>query len=170
MKKQLRVSIILLLAGVVITINGCKKGDEGSPGKDGSANVTAYTYSISTSTWSYSSPEWYCNLSLPELTADNLNSASVQAYFQKTANTWIAIPTTFYNTPSNYYMGYSTTIGNVKINWIYNGAGSGNDPNTHFGITSQFKVVIIPPAMITANSDLDLKNYQAVKDRFNLKD
>ena len=95
MKNQFRASTIVLLASIAIIINGCKKGDEGAPGKDGSANVTAYTYSISTSTWAYSSPEWYCNLSLPELTAANLNSASVQAYFQKTTKNFVFIKQVF---------------------------------------------------------------------------
>lgn len=171
MKKQLRSVVVLLFATSTIIFNGCKKGEDGAPEKDDSSNVTAYTYSVSS--WLYSSPAWYKSLSVPELTSANINSASVQTYLLTATNTWTALPNTFYNSGgSNYLMGFETTVGSVKVTWIYNNLTSqGSDPDVYFGTSSsQFKVVIIPPAMITANPDLNFKNYNEVKTRFNLKD
>jgi len=181
MRRQLKAAALFLLA-ITLTTTGCKKGQDGAPGADGiagtngtdgadgNANVTAYTFTIpSSSAWAYASPAWSTNLSLPVLTSANINTASVQVYFGTVADTWTAIPATFYGSTNNYLMGFITTIGNVKITWINNGVGAGSDPNTYFSTTSKFKVVVIPPGMITANPDLNLKNYEAVKTRFNLK-
>jgi hypothetical protein len=170
MKKQLKSMGVLLLAISMVILSGCKKGEDGAPGKDGSANVTAYTYSISS--WDYTSPAYYKSLSIPELTSQNINTASVQVYLGTTSNTWRAIPFSQYNSgAADYLMGFETTIGSVKVTWIYDSSlSSGSDPNTYFGTTCQFKVVIIPPAMIAANPGVDLKNYEEVKRIFNVKD
>jgi hypothetical protein len=171
MKIQLKNTIVILLA--ISILNGCKKGEDGKDGADGqngAANLIAYTYSISS--WLYSSPAWYKNLSVPELTPDNINSASVQVYFYSATNTWKALPFTQYNSgAADYLMGFETTINIVKITWIYDSSlSSGSDPNAYFGTTCQFKVVLIPPAMIVSHPDVDLKNYEEVKKAFDLKD
>lgn len=171
MKNQLRNSVAILLAITTILFNGCKKGKDGAPGKDGSTNVTAYTFSVSA--WSYNSPEWYRAFTVPELTLDNIHSASVQVYLLTATNTWTALPNTFYNSgAADYLMGFNTTIGSVKVTWIYDSSSStGDNPNTFFGTSSsQFKVVVIPPAAIAANPYLDLNNYNKVKTTFKLAD
>jgi hypothetical protein len=103
---------------------------------------------------------------VPELTESTINTASVQVYFGKDNDTWLALPTTTVAS-TNYFMGYSTSVNSVQVLWDYNGIGIGENPNAFFGITSLFKVVIIPPAR-KANPDLDLTNYKEVKKRFNL--
>ncbi|MGZ4075219.1 MAG: hypothetical protein ACXVDZ_17005 [Bacteroidia bacterium] len=168
MKKLKQLSLILIIGAVVITINACKKGQDGAPGKDGSSNVTSHTYSISS--WSNTTSYYYTDLNFPELTASNINTASVQVYFGTVANTWTALPFTEYAT-FNYWMKYITTVNNVEIQWWHNTTTLGSDPVAYYsGATSLFKVVVIPPAMIAAHPDLDLKNYNMVKTTFNLKD
>lgn len=166
--KQIK-SQLFAFAIFILLISSCKKGDTGEPGNDGSANVTAYTFSVTS--WTYSTPAWYRNLSVPELTSSNLNTASVQVYLGVTSGSWTALPNTFYNSPANYLMGFETQAGIVKINWIYDSSlSSGDDPNTFFGTNCNFKIVVIPAALLAANPDLDLKNYNAVKEKFKLKD
>jgi hypothetical protein len=171
MKTKSRNTIVALIVFSTTIFNGCKKGEDGAPGKDGSSNVTSYTYSIST--WSYSSPAWYKNLSFPEITSANINTVSVQAYIYTATNTWTALPNTFYNSGgANYLMGFETTVGVIRINWIYNSSlSAGDNPNTFFGTSaSQFKVVAIPPSIMIANPNLNLKDYNQVKQILNLKD
>ena len=185
MKRQLKAAALFLLA-ITLTTTGCKKAKDGEPGADGiagtngtngadgadgNANVVSSTYTIpASSSWAYASPAWSTNLTVPALTSANINTASVQVFVGTVADTWTAIPTTFYGSTNNYLMGFITTIGNIKVTWINNGVGAGSDPNSYFGTTTKFKVVVIPPGMITANPDLDLKNYNQLKGRFNLRD
>ncbi|MES2285436.1 MAG: hypothetical protein V4547_07085 [Bacteroidota bacterium] len=161
MKKVLQVILITVSA---MGISSCKKGDEAKPGN---ANVTAQTFSVPT--WSSNSDKWYALLPVPEITASNINSAAIQVYFSKDNNSWTALPNTVVAS-TNYFMGYITSVGTVEITWVFNGAGTGNSPNAFFSATSLFKVVVIPPAAIVANPDLDLNNYNAVKAKFNIAD
>lgn len=161
MKKVLQAILITIS---VISINSCKKGDEAKPGN---ANVKAQTFSVPT--WSNNPDKWYALLPMPEITASNVNSAAIQVYFSKDNNSWTALPNTAVAS-TNYFMGYITSVSTVEITWVYNGSGIGNSPNTFYSATSLFKVVVIPPAAITANPDLDLNNYNKVKVGFNLED
>lgn len=161
MKKALQA---LLITISVINIYSCKKGDEAKPGN---ANVVSQTFSVPT--WSSNSGKWYALLPVPEITSSNINSAAVQVYFSKDNSSWTALPNTEVAS-TNYFMGYITSVGSVEITWIYNGVGIGSSPNSFYSATSLFKVVVIPPAAITANPDLDLNNYNKVKITFNLAD
>jgi hypothetical protein len=167
MKKILKAGVTLLLIVSAILCHGCKKGSDGEPGKDGSANVTSTTYSITS--WTNGSNYWYKQLSVPELTSSNINSASVQVYWGTVSNNWIAVPYT-YVASTNYFMNYLTTVNLVEVRWTYNGIGNGNSPNTELngGSPVQIKVVVIPPALKKANPDVDLNDYKAVKSRFGL--
>lgn len=163
MKKALQ-AILIIMVTSVITISSCKKGEDGKPGN---ANVTSKTFSVPT--WSSNSTRWYASLSVPEITTSNISTAAIQVYFSTDNTSWIALPNTVMAS-TNYFMGYITAANIVEITWDYNGFGIGDSPNTLYSATSLFKVVVIPPAAITANPDLDLNNYDKVKIKFNLQD
>jgi hypothetical protein len=165
MKATLRFSMVIFFAASILMINGCKKGADGAPGKDGSANVKARTFPVSP--WQSNSSRWYTQLSVPEITSDNINSAGIQVYIGTASNTWLAIPYT-YMASTNYFWGFVTTVNSVEVRWEYNGIGIGSDPNTIYGATVQVKVVIIPPAMIKPN--VNHQNYAEVKSAYKLKD
>lgn len=169
MKKKITHYLILLF-GISTLIIGCKK-EPGPAGADGSSNVTSTIFNINT-WYTTTSPynHHYVDLSVSELTSSNINSSAVMAYINTGDNVWTAIPYTEYDFPSDYHMGFKTGVGNVELTWFYDGSGFGSDPNALYGFTVQAKVVVIPPAAMQANSDLDLKNYEAVKKRFNLRD
>lgn len=104
-------------------------------------------------------------------TTDNLNSAAIMVYFTTGNNKWTAVPFTQYNSPSNYFMGFNTSVGNVQVTWIYDSSlSSGDSPNTYYGVTVQCKVVVIPKAAKDAHPNVDLNNYSEVKETFDLKD
>lgn len=161
-----KIKILILSVFVSLLISGCEKGDKGDPGPSGTTNVSAHTYSVLD--WSSNSSCWFTNLTVSEITSDNINSISVQVYFGKGDGVWMALPTTVVAS-TDYYMGYSTAVGIVQIQWYYNGVGIGNSPNTFFGFTSQYKIVLIPNAAKKANPNVDLKDYNAVKAAFDLK-
>lgn len=167
MKKTLQLFSLVTLIVMLTFVSGCKKNNNNNSSNN---NVKVLSSSFTITSWSWSSPNYYSNLSVPELTSDNINTAAVMVYFS-TGSNWIAIPFTQYNSPYNYYMGFNTGVGKVQVTWTYDSSlSSGDNPNTYYSATVKCKVVVIPPAKISANPDLNLKDYKAVKERFNLKD
>lgn len=165
--KKLKTPGIVLLTFTLLLLNGCKK--EGPQGPAGNANVTARTFTVSS--WSWSSPYYYVNLSVPELTTENMNAAAVMVYSQSSGSSWRAIPYTQYYSPYNYYMGFTTNSNNVQVTWVYDSSfSSGDDPNTFYGAAMHYKVVVIPPAERKANPNIDLTDYEAVKKAYHLED
>ena len=67
-------------------------------------------------------------------------------------------------------MNFITAVGDIEVRWEYNGIGSGSSPTSIYGTASQFKVVVIPPAVKKANPNVDLNNYNEVKEAFELND
>ena len=171
MKNAIQAAILLL---VLLSINGCTKqgaiGPAGEKGDPGNTGVTSTTFMMNN--WLWSAPYHYSNLNVPALTTSNASSAAVMVYFNTDGgNNWIALPYTQYHSPSNYYMGFNTNVGIVQVTWVYDSSlSSGDNPNVYYSSTVRCKVVVIPPAMKLANPDLDIKDYEAVKKRFKLKE
>ncbi len=168
MKKLFRINVAILFATSMLIINGCKKGKDGEPGKDGSSTVISKTFSISSGSWVSTSSRWYVSLTVPELTTSNINSAAVQVFFGSGNNNWVAMPFTEVAT-SNYFMGFETDPNYIKVTWE-NNVGLGSNPNSFYSLTTvQFKVVVIPPSARMANPNVDLNNYSELSKAFNLK-
>lgn len=165
MKKKLQTTGIVLLTFTLLLLNGCKKENPGPAG----STVTARTFTVSS--WTWSSPYYYVNLGVPELTSGNINDAAVMVYFKANSSAWSALPYTQYNSPANYYMGFNTNSNNVQVNWVYDSSfSSGDDPNDYYGTQVRCKVVVIPPAERKANPNIDLTDYEAVKKAYHLED
>ena len=172
MRKALKITTALSFGIIIILLlNSCKKegppGPPGPAGQNGNTKVISATFAMSS--WSYASPYHYRNLSVPELTANNVDSAMVMVYFSTTGAEWLALPYTQYNSPYNYYMGFSCTNAQVQVTWFYDSSLSqGSDPNTYYGTTVKCKVVIIPPAR--KRRHINHMNYEEVKTSYNLAD
>src|SRR4051812_2169943 len=102
MKKVFKIKTLLIMQ-IILSFLGCKKGEQGPAGKDGTVNVTHATFSVSP--WSSNSTRWFTKLSVPEITSETLNSAAIQAYVSVTPDSWMAIPTTVVSS-TDYYWGF----------------------------------------------------------------
>lgn len=172
MKKTISTHIIFFFSilSVIFLLNSCKKGDagpQGPAGQNGKTNVSSTTYTMTN--WLYTSPYYYKDLAVPELTASNIDSSMVMVYFSTIGSNWFALPYTQYNSPINYFMGFVSRAGNVQVTWTYNSSlSAGSDPDTYYATTVKCKVVIIPPS--AKKSHVNHNDYKEVKASYNLKD
>jgi hypothetical protein len=153
--------ILGILIIIALIFNSCKKPKDGEPGpagKDGVANISqTITTPLSSSDWvSAGTGMWTHTISVSALTDSYSTAVMVYAYIFPN---YFALPCSGLLTSSDHF-NYSFQDGSVKIYYSNSTA-----PTT----TLQFRVVVIPPAMQTQNDDIDLKNYEEVKKRFNLK-
>lgn len=171
MKTTSQFTITTVISLILITSNiSCQKGDTGSPGQNGTGNIASNTYTVNS--WAYTSPNYYANLNVPEITNNNINSCAVMVYYSNTSSDrWRAVPFTQYGSVNNYYMNFNSSVGNVQVTWFSNSSvSSGDNPNVYYGATSQFKVVVIAAALKAKNADINYQNYSEVKAKFGLKD
>lgn len=159
----------LLGMSMVMLIIGCEKPEDEDKKDDDNVMVESRTFS--NTSWAYTTPSYYLDLSVPELTADNINSAAVMVYFSILEGTWRAVPYTQYGSGSNYFMNFMTSNGSVKVTWTHNLTGSkGVDPNEYYGTNVKFKVVVIPSTVSAAKQNIDYNNYEEVSKAFDIKD
>ncbi|HWY10432.1 MAG TPA: hypothetical protein VN026_03850 [Bacteroidia bacterium] len=164
--------IILFTTLAISSFNfSCKKGDTGPAGKDGTngnANISTSTFQVNTSAWVNGSNYWYVDIPVSALTSSNHGAAAVEVFFSTNSGVnWHAVPYTAVSS-TDYFMGFATGVGLTEIQWTYNGVGNGSDPNTFFGATCQFKIVVIPPAM--KKPGVNTHSYNELKAAYNLKD
>ncbi|GAA4806834.1 hypothetical protein GCM10023231_40030 [Olivibacter ginsenosidimutans] len=147
------------------------KGDKGSKGDQGNANVITRTFTANKITWTssviFSTNYVVATLSVPEITADIVNNGAVMVYggfFWESP--WSALPLSFYETGKTNHFTYGIKAGSVTLR-VHN---SSNTAPSAPGIA--FKVVVIAGKAATAakNNQVDLNNYQTVKQFFKLDD
>lgn len=152
---------------VIILFTSCQKGEKGSTGPAGPAgnsNVIATSYLASS--WTNGSKYWYIVLDVPAITSSVQASGAVEVFFSDNdGTTWTSVPYTVVAT-TNYFMSFVTEAGAVEVQWTYNGVGNGSSPNTFFGTTLKFKVVVIPASKIKPG--LDTKDFNEIKKEYNL--
>lgn len=162
----LRTQFKLISIFIIALITSCEKPEDGELSND-NKNVKSRTFN--NSTWLYNSPHYYLDLSVPELTTENINSAAVLVYFSVVDGYWRAVPFTEYTSSSNYFMNFTANEGNVRVIWTYNSiTSSGDNPNKFYGTTVKFKVVVVPANAALKKVDYD--NYEEVKKVFQLED
>ncbi|MBK8873544.1 MAG: hypothetical protein IPN13_06305 [Bacteroidetes bacterium] len=168
-----RSKLSYLITVIIVIFSGCAKdgetgpqGPAGANGLNGNANVTAETFTVSS--WSSNSYVWYANLNVASLSQLAQNNGAVQVFYSaNNGTTWVALPWTVVGS-TNYFMNYLTETDLIQIQWWFNGAGIGSNPNTYFSAISMFKVVVIPPRLV--NPKINLNNYEDVKLEYNLQD
>lgn len=155
-----------LACGLLIT--GCKKGDTGpagpagTNGTNGVANIKTNTFTTNTNQWIADNTNklYYYNYTSSDITSAVLSSGAVMVYLgDGTGNLWIAMPFSTQGVEFTYGIKPSSVEIDVSLS-------SGLMPNNPGG--QQFKVVIIPPAMVKPN--VNVKNYSEVKAAYNLAD
>lgn len=143
----------------------CKKDDDthlqtkGNYVTTGTNNNTVQTFSFTVSAWTLSGSYWYYDYFFPSVT--NMNGG-VFVYWQS-GTTYIGLPITIID--QEFYYKYDTG-GWVEVD-VRSASGNTSIPSPSL---YNFKIVVIPPAARVANPNVNYKNYEEVKNAFNLKD
>jgi hypothetical protein len=158
--KNLIKTCILISA---LLFNSCigEQGPQGPAGKDGNANVQSS--SLTTSSWSYLSPDWYINFTYPAITQDILDKGAVLVYVQSGSN-YFQLPYTFYPT-STFSRTYTFRhyLGGLSVYVTDSDLIQPDNP----GLLT-FKVVVIASSALAKHPNVDLNNYNEVKKTFEL--
>ena len=166
-----------IAAALILSVSSCVKGDKGpkgdtgTPGTNGVANITSFTLNAPAGSWTHvgtagqAGDGYMVSYSIPALTSQIISDGAVMCYYVS-GSTIGALPWTF-----SVYQNISSTLyfeaspGTVKITM------SDSDFNTLAPTGSMlFKLVLIPPALIKKNPDVDLSDYNKVKAAFQIVD
>ena len=160
MKKAAFFLIIFLITSVTV-FNSCRKGDTGPAGADGNANVISTDPIVLPATsWKLDSNVWLASFSVPAITADIASKGAVHVYI-KYGTQWWALP----DINNGNATSYGFIAGGVLL---YNANDDGSIPPNPLALT--FRVVVIAASGRSAYSNVDFKDYNAVKKAFNLKE
>lgn len=121
--------------------------------------VQAFTVTISS--WSYSDPVYYADISWAAITQEVIDGGAVLVYYQTGSSTYSQLPLTFYQSPT-----YSTTlevvsyVGGVRVLWYDSDL---TQPLTPPAAT--FKIVVLTPAAKASYPDMDWSDYRKAIER-----
>jgi len=166
-KMKKTILLVFTVIAVMLTTNGCKKGDTGpqgpagTNGTNGSANVHSQTFFFPNWIDGGSQIEYYCILADADITQSIIDYGIVQVYIAN-AGMWTALPYSW----NNYTTIFSNYLGNVKVEISH----SDFSPMTSQPGTSLFKVVCVSGTSRRLNPNLNWNNYDEVKKAFNLAD
>lgn len=172
--KKIKLKLMLIASCTLLTVVGCKKegtpGPAGTDGRDGNANVKSVTLTVnSQSNWAWnSSTKWreayWTGISILDQSATT--SGAVMLYQHDGSGGYFALPATitFGGTTENDWFAY--TQGSLSV-IIQN--TNGTDPISQIAIPTNYKLVVIPSAVRLSNPDVDLLNYNEVKEVYGLK-
>ncbi len=167
MKKTItKIGMAMLIGITAIVFNGCK-GKDGAPGAQGPAgiaNISTTTATTTNASWTFLSAynEWDATLNYSAITSDIVATGTVQVYLGDGSSTvWAALPNSYHN----FEWGYQYSLGQVTI---FVTKGDGTDPGNPGGM--QFKFVAIPSRSMMLHPNVNMKNYNEVKQTFNLHD
>lgn len=170
MKKILQLTTI----AVFVFLSACKKGEVGPAGlngKDGNANVTSQEFVIGPSDWTafgtFGQPGfgYSTTITAPSITQDILDHGAVMVYYKpiNTSN-YTALP---FTVPING--NYSTTFLFIASAGYIQLKSLDSDTQTLLPADIMYiKVVAIDGSQRIANPNLDLKDYEKVRVKFDL--
>jgi hypothetical protein len=167
MKKTITTVIAGLVLTLGLTFTSCKKaekgdtGPAGTNGTNGNANIENFAITIRPGDWIYSSTysEWHYNYYISK------NSQSAVLGYIMSGNGKQALP--YVSTPSNcrYTMATDLFQTTPYIQFQFTNFTVATTAPTY---DQYLYLVIIPPAFVKPN--VDIKDYNAVKKAYNLKD
>lgn len=158
--KTNKILTITMAIAIAITFLSCSKGEQGTPGINGTngvANISTNIYTINTGQWINGGlPVWSYTVSDDAIT--NSNTDAVEVYFSTdNAGDWAGMPfsNAFYTGDELIYdYGNNGVSSNVLINYLYNSA----PPQTIY-----IKVVTIPPSIMVKYPNTNWHNYSQVQ-------
>ncbi|MGA2624940.1 MAG: hypothetical protein ABSF91_13860 [Bacteroidota bacterium] len=178
MKKVLLMACILISFAVIIL--GCKaeKGDSGPTGPQGNANVKSKTVAVTSSNWVYStSPnEFAVNITDGDITQDIVDHGMVLVYMSNGSGAWIPLPIIGYTTGTS---GGNTYDLEYKLSPVYGLSGVTiwyyvvTDPFVWIPAnpgSQTFKIITVASLAKASVAQVDLNNYEKVKNALHLED
>jgi hypothetical protein len=175
MMKKLSFLLTLLLVVVLASCRGADGdpgpvGPQGPQGFPGNANVYAFNYQanpqdfFSIGSFGNEGYGWSTQLNVPEVTQAVMNFGLVMLYYRTNESSpWIAMPDVYPYTGFSRHLQYYVQLGGVNIELI-----DSNFLTPAPNVTHWFKVVIAEG--YSGKTNLDWRNYEAVKAHFNLAD
>lgn len=166
MKKTI---IIGMYALTLLTFGACKKAKDGAPGAQGpqgNANVDYSIFNVPASSWGYTSPSYYAALIVPSITQDIIDKGAVLVYYQTGTNTYTQLPLTFF--PTATYSELWEVVSSLNQVQVQITDSDLTAPNAPPACT--FKVVTMASRSMLSKPNVDFRNFESVKNAFNLKD
>lgn len=170
--KTIKTALTLIVLTILFTTTSCtkegEKGEQGEAGQNGNANVQSTT--LTATSWSWDASNFWRTVAwnnVSILNGDVINSGSVMLYQNVGGNSYVALPIT---------QGTATTVENdffvFSLNRIDVFIENTNlsDPINQIPIPTSYRLVTVPSSARLSNLDLDWKDYEKVKKRFNLKE
>jgi hypothetical protein len=151
--KTVKLSLGVLLLSFFASCTG-PAGPDGAPGQNGLngvANITNGTITVPAASWNSSSAN-YWNYGVADNAIVDMNVDAVMVYVLANGN-YFGLPSASLLTSGDVMsFGYQNNL----VSLIYNNPSA---PTADL----QFKVVVIPPAIMKNNPGLNLKDYNAVQ-------
>jgi len=151
------------------------EGPAGPPGPPGNANVLSFSFMLVPETLRYNGPVASVAYDMPEITRSVVEGGAVLLYFYE-QGTWTALPYTFaYESPDLPAVDFTVTLGyafEVGFLEVFYEASTDEVDLRQLPLVQtprQLKVVIID-GFVAAKAPVDLRDYEAVKAFFGLKD
>ncbi len=164
MKTTIKSIIVIALTAAIFS--GCKKepGPAGTNGTNGNANVVSGTVTINSSSWGYSAPSYYGDITYSAITQSIIDKGAVLVYLSNGSGGYSQLPLTIYPS-STYSETYQVVnaLGSVRIYITDSDLTAPAAPST-----KTFKIVVIAAALIKQH--VNYKDYSEVKAAYDLKD
>jgi len=144
------------------------QGSSGPQGTTGNANVNTIIENIASGNWVLSGNTYYVDITVSEINSDIINTGAVSIFMESTTQTgiWLNMPWIEYGSATYFSTyNYNYGLGGVRIFKSDSDLTAPSNPGVR-----KFKIVVIASSGIAQNPDVDLKDYNAVKVAFNLKD
>lgn len=170
-------SILFLAVAIMTAFASCiKEGPEGPAGRDGingingingtngNANVVSSSVNVTAANWTVSSNTYKVSITYPAITNDIINKGAVLVYQQFDANSY-QLPRTWY--PASTYsrtMDYSVYLGGLSVFVSDSDLTLPTNPGAQ-----TFKIVVIASSQLALHPDVDLSNYEQVREAFELE-
>lgn len=176
-----------LLAFFLVLATGCDSngpvgppGPQGPPGRDGNANVFSVNFDFSLDDADFTPFVASIRYDVPGITGSVVDDGAVLVFFRDAVDTWTALPFTFgFEAPDDPpRVDYTATFGYAyefeRLDILLE-ASSSDDVVwdlifEDFGGVFEMKAVVIDGFPAAKMMDVDLRDYQAVKEYFGLEE
>ena len=148
------------MAILALTVSSCQKGDtgpagsagtNGTNGTNGVANITSAIYPVTPGSWSNPSTDVY-TVSYTNSAISDANHDGIEVFISTNGSIWFGLPSTnLISSGDNVEFNYSN--GQIEFLYIFTSAPTS---------TLDFKVVVIPPAIMKQHPNTNWSDYNNV--------